>query len=93
MAKSTRKLLTLGIPDALVIFGSAGGQHCCDLAAKIGVGDVFIHRFSGILSAYGLSKAVETKESKFFLGLAVSKLSFNFEEVSARVEPLKYVHP
>lgn len=61
MAKSTRKLLTLGIPDALVIFGSAGGQHCCDLAAKIGVKDVFIHRYSGILSAYGLSKAVETK--------------------------------
>lgn len=37
MAKSARKLLTFGKPDALVIFGSAGGQHCCDLANKIGV--------------------------------------------------------
>jgi 5-oxoprolinase (ATP-hydrolysing) len=61
MAKSARKLLTFGIPDALVIFGSAGGQHCCDLATKIGVKNVFIHKYSGILSAYGLSKAVETR--------------------------------
>jgi 5-oxoprolinase (ATP-hydrolysing) len=61
MAKSARKLLTMGVPDALVIFGSAGGQHCCDLAQKIGVKHIFIHRYSGILSAYGLSKAVEAK--------------------------------
>lgn len=61
MAKAARKLLTLGIPDALVIFGSAGGQHCCDLADKIGVKNVFIHKYSGILSAYGLSKATEAK--------------------------------
>lgn len=32
MAKSARKLLTFGKPDALVVFGSAGGQHCCDVA-------------------------------------------------------------
>ena len=32
MAKSARKILTLGKPDALVVFGSAGGQHCCDIA-------------------------------------------------------------
>jgi hypothetical protein len=32
MAKSARKFFTFGIPDAFVVFGSAGGQHCCDLA-------------------------------------------------------------
>jgi 5-oxoprolinase (ATP-hydrolysing) len=57
MAKSARKILSLGKPDALVVFGSAGGQHCCDIAKKIGVNHVIVHRFSGILSAYGLSKA------------------------------------
>lgn len=57
MAKSARKMLALGIPDALIIFGSAGGQHCCDLASKIGVNNIYIHKFSGILSAFGLSKA------------------------------------
>jgi 5-oxoprolinase (ATP-hydrolysing) len=45
----------MGVPDALVIFGSAGGQHCCDLALKIGVNKIFIHKYSGVLSAYGLS--------------------------------------
>ena len=73
MAKSTRKLLTMGIPDALVVFGSAGGQHCCDLAYKIGVSKIFIHKFSGALSAYGLSKASETKENKIFIGSSVNK--------------------
>ena len=85
MAKSARKLLTFGIPDALVIFGSAGGQHCCDLAAKIGVKNVFIHRYSGILSAYGLSKAVETKENKHFLGLKISKDDFDFNQLNTRI--------
>ena len=32
MAKSARKILTLGKPDALIVFGSAGGQHCCEIA-------------------------------------------------------------
>ncbi len=57
MAKSARKLFTFGNPDALVVFGSAGGQHCCDLAEKLSLDHIFIHRFSGVLSAYGLSKA------------------------------------
>ncbi len=57
MAKSARKILSLGRPDALVVFGSAGGQHCCNIADKIGVNHIIVHRFSGILSAYGLSKA------------------------------------
>lgn len=61
MAKSARKILTLGKPDALITFGSAGGQHCCDIASKIGINHIIVHRFSGILSAYGLSKAYETK--------------------------------
>ena len=79
MAKSTRKLLAMGIPDALVIFGSAGGQHCCDLGHKLGVNRIFIHKFSGILSAYGLSKAVELKENKIYLGAVTSRAKFNYE--------------
>jgi N-methylhydantoinase A/oxoprolinase/acetone carboxylase beta subunit len=61
MVKNTRKLLIYGKPDALVVFGSAAGQHCCDLASKIGINHIIIHRFSGILSAYGLSKAHQSK--------------------------------
>ena len=79
MAKSARKLLTMGLPDALVIFGSAGGQHCCDLAIKIGVSKVFIHKYSGILSAYGLSMAKETIQNKTILDLKINKNNFNYK--------------
>jgi N-methylhydantoinase A/oxoprolinase/acetone carboxylase beta subunit len=69
MAKNARKILTFGSPDAFVVFGSAGGQHCCDIASKIGINHVIIHRYSGILSAYGLSKANQSKCIKIYLGL------------------------
>ena len=62
MAKSARKILTMGKPDALVIFGSAAGQHCCDISEKIGVDNILINKYSGVLSAFGLSKAYETHE-------------------------------
>lgn len=77
MAKSARKILTLGKPDALVIFGSAGGQHACDIADKIGVDNIIIHKFSGILSAYGLSKTPETFETKTYLGLSITRDEFS----------------
>eukprot|EP01133_Synstelium_polycarpum_P002086 gene2086-2374_t len=41
----------------LSCFGGAGGQHACAIAINLGLPKVFIHRFSGILSAYGLGLA------------------------------------
>ncbi len=41
----------------LATFGGAGPQHCCGIARKLGIGTIFIHRFSGILSAYGIGRA------------------------------------
>eukprot|EP01132_Coremiostelium_polycephalum_P001228 gene1228-1551_t len=38
----------------LASFGGAGGQHACAIAQNLGMPKVFIHRFAGILSAYGL---------------------------------------
>ena len=42
---------------ALACFGGAGGQHACAIARKLGISKIFIHRFSGILSAYGMGLA------------------------------------
>lgn len=42
---------------ALCAFGGAGGQHAVAIARKLGMGEIFIHRYSGILSAYGLNVA------------------------------------
>jgi 5-oxoprolinase (ATP-hydrolysing) len=41
----------------LAAFGGAGAQHACALARILGISTVFIHRFSGILSAFGLGMA------------------------------------
>ncbi|MEK9628686.1 MAG: hydantoinase B/oxoprolinase family protein [Nitrospinota bacterium] len=50
----------------LACFGGAGGQHACSIARSLGISEVFLHRFAGILSAYGMGLAnitVEKQES------------------------------
>lgn len=41
----------------LACFGGAGGQHACSVASVLGVSRIIIHRYSSILSAYGMSLA------------------------------------
>jgi 5-oxoprolinase (ATP-hydrolysing) len=41
----------------LATFGGAGGQHACEIARLLGINTILIHRYSSILSAYGLSLA------------------------------------
>jgi 5-oxoprolinase (ATP-hydrolysing) len=41
----------------LATFGGAGGQHACEIARLLGIRRVLIHRYSSILSAYGLALA------------------------------------
>ncbi len=38
-------------------FGGAGGQHACLVADALGITNVFIHPFAGVLSAYGMGLA------------------------------------
>jgi len=42
---------------ALACFGGAGPQHACAMALALGISKVYVHRYGGILSAYGLSMA------------------------------------
>jgi 5-oxoprolinase (ATP-hydrolysing) len=42
---------------ALNCFGGAGGQHACLVADALGMTTIFIHPFSGVLSAYGMKLA------------------------------------
>ncbi len=43
---------------ALVAFGGAGGQHACGVAEKLGITRVLSPADAGLLSAYGLSRAL-----------------------------------
>lgn len=46
----------------LASFGGAGGQHACDIAKLLGIKHILIHRYSSILSAYGLALADRAHE-------------------------------
>lgn len=48
----------------LACFGGAGAQHACAIARTLGMKKVFIHRFAGVLSAYGLGLADVIVESQ-----------------------------
>ncbi|MCG5058480.1 MAG: hydantoinase B/oxoprolinase family protein [Limnoraphis sp. WC205] len=41
----------------LCCFGGAGGQHACLIADTLGIQQVFIHPYAGVLSAYGMGLA------------------------------------
>lgn len=41
----------------LTSFGGAGGQVCCLIAENLGIKTIFIHPYSGVLSAYGMGLA------------------------------------
>jgi 5-oxoprolinase (ATP-hydrolysing) len=61
MARPIRNLTTMKGYDVtkhyLACFGGAGPQHCCAIAKTLGMRKVLVHKYSGILSAYGLSLA------------------------------------
>ncbi|MEA5464940.1 hydantoinase B/oxoprolinase family protein [Leptothoe sp. PORK10 BA2] len=41
----------------LCSFGGAGGQHACLIAEALGMEQIFLHPFAGVLSAYGIGLA------------------------------------
>ncbi|KAG8200496.1 hypothetical protein JTE90_000574 [Oedothorax gibbosus] len=41
----------------LACFGGAGSQHACAIAKNLGISMIFIHKYAGILSAYGMALA------------------------------------
>ena len=41
----------------LCCFGGAGGQHACAIADVLGMTQIFIHPYAGVLSAYGIGLA------------------------------------
>jgi 5-oxoprolinase (ATP-hydrolysing) len=42
---------------ALACFGGAGGQHACAIARSLGMSTVIVHKYAGILSAFGMALA------------------------------------
>jgi 5-oxoprolinase (ATP-hydrolysing) len=61
MAKAVRQISIQRGYDVtryvLACFGGAGGQHACLVADALGMTEVIIHPFAGVLSAYGMGLA------------------------------------
>lgn len=71
----------------LACFGGAGGQHACSIARSLGMDTVYIHKYAGILSAYGMALADVIHEEQKPCALEYSvenlaKLNRNLDELA-----------
>lgn len=48
----------------LACFGGAGAQHACAVARTLGMTKVAIHKYAGILSAFGMACADVVQEAQ-----------------------------
>lgn len=48
----------------LAAFGGAGGQHACDIAQALRIKRVLLHKYSSVLSAYGMALADTVQEDR-----------------------------
>ncbi|XP_073411157.1 5-oxoprolinase [Dendrobates tinctorius] len=60
----------------LACFGGAGGQHACAIARSLGMKTVFIHKYGGVLSAFGMALADVVHEAQEPCSVLYSKDSF-----------------
>ncbi|KAI6075518.1 5-oxoprolinase [Aix galericulata] len=60
----------------LACFGGAGGQHACAIARALGMKKVFIHKYSGVLSAYGMALADVVHEAQVPCALRYEPAAF-----------------
>ncbi|VDL73912.1 unnamed protein product [Nippostrongylus brasiliensis] len=73
----------------LACFGGAGGQHACAVAQNLGIQTVLIHKYSSLLSAYGIALAkvvseVQEPANVVFSSETVTMLSERLAALSER---------
>lgn len=72
----------------LASFGGAGGQHACSVASTLGISRIIIHKYSSVLSAYGLALADVVREAQEPVAVeyasSQSRLRKRFEGIIAR---------
>jgi 5-oxoprolinase (ATP-hydrolysing) len=70
----------------LQCFGGAGGQHACAVADALGMRQVFVHPFAGVLSAFGMGLAEIRALREVQFDAPLSDLSSAEATLSAIVE-------
>ncbi|HHP7232198.1 MAG TPA: hydantoinase/oxoprolinase family protein [Xenococcaceae cyanobacterium] len=64
----------------LCCFGGAGGQHACLIADVLGIKQIFIHPYAGVLSAYGIGLADMRITKEKTVEAVLDETSLNFIE-------------
>lgn len=72
---------------ALACFGGAGGQHACSIARSLGMKTVHVHKYSSILSAYGMALADVVHDTQRHCGVEFS--AENWSKIDELMETLK----
>lgn len=73
----------------LCCFGGAGGQHACLLADALGMKQIFIHPYAGVLSAYGIGLAdIRINREKSVEKLLTERDDIGLDTIFADLEKL-----
>ncbi|KAK4122472.1 hypothetical protein N657DRAFT_621966 [Parathielavia appendiculata] len=73
----------------LATFGGAGGQHAVAIAESLGIKQILIHRYSSVLSAYGMALADVVDERQEPESAVWSDKSDVVDQLKKKVEALK----
>lgn len=73
----------------LATFGGAGGQHAVAIAESLGIKLILVHRYSSVLSAYGMSLADVVEESQVPESKTWSNSADTVKELKNKMEELK----
>lgn len=73
----------------LATFGGAGGQHAVAIAEGLGIKQILVHRYSSVLSAYGMALADVVDESQLPESKTWSTDGDTVAELKKKMEELK----
>lgn len=74
----------------LATFGGAGGQHAVAIAESLGIRQILVHRYSSVLSAYGMALADVVNESQVPESKIWSDEGDAKQQLKKKMEELKY---
>ncbi len=85
MARAIREITSEKGFDAsdhvLACFGGAAGQHACAVAKILGIEKIFVHRFSGILSAFGMGLANVSEEMRQTVAYKLKDITLLLDDI------------
>ena len=73
----------------LATFGGAGGQHAVAIAESLGISQILLHRYSSVLSAYGMALADVVNESQVPASTTWSEREDVVSELKKTMDSLK----